>query len=61
MRVIRLEDGLNFGVNGDVGLREPIDLETFAGLIFEMKEAADKVILIKNAERALRFLERKPQ
>jgi hypothetical protein len=57
-----LQDGFDFGVQGDVRLRETVDVITPAGTVgsggfeSEMEKAADVIVLVKDAKEALGFL-----
>src|SRR6266581_408342 len=50
-----LQDGLDFGVQGDVGGGETVDREFRAAGFGKMKEAADVVVLVVSGEKALGF------
>src|SRR6266566_300184 len=50
-----LQDGFDFGVQGDVGGGETVDREFLAAGFGEMKEAADVVVLVVSGEEALGF------
>src|SRR5260370_31874952 len=49
------KDGLDFGVEGDVGGRNPVDREFLAGGLRELKETADVIVLVVTGEEAFRF------
>ena len=59
-----LQNFADFGIDGNVRLRESIDLKTSAGSrprrVLEMKEAAYVVVLIQNVEDPLGLFARKP-
>src|SRR5713101_9628921 len=50
-----LQDGFNFGVEGDMGGRETVDREFLPAGFGKMKEAADVVVLVVSGEEALGF------
>src|SRR6266700_610696 len=50
-----LQDGLDFGVQGDVGGGETVDREFLAAGFGKMKEAADVVVLVVSGEETLGF------
>ena len=54
-KAFRSEDGLDFGVDGDVCGRNSINQVFFAGGFRELEEAADVIILVVTGEKALRF------
>jgi hypothetical protein len=57
----RLENGLNFGVKGDIGNRDAVDGVLRAVGFGEVKEAADVVVLVVGRKKKFRFGWRKPE
>ena len=49
------KDGLNFGVEGDVGSRNPVDREFLTVGFRELEKSADVIILVVTGEEALRL------
>ena len=55
-----LQDGFDFGVDGDVGGGEAVDgMALGAGLFGEMEETADVVVLVEAGKEAFRLFDRK--
>src|SRR5712692_5182150 len=49
------KDGLDFGVEGDVGGGNSVDREFFAGGFRKLEEAADVIVFVVTGEEAFRF------
>src|SRR6201987_515334 len=56
-----LQDGLDFGVDGYVGGGKAVDGEWSAGILGEMEEARDVIVLVVSGEEALVFRMAQPQ
>src|SRR2546426_12604261 len=54
-RASESKDGLDFGVEGDVGGGDSVDREFFAGCFRELEKAADVIVLVVTGEEACRF------
>src|SRR4029077_4508265 len=54
-----LEYGLDFGVDGDVGLGEAVNLVAGTRGVAEVEEAADVVVLVEDVEDSFGLLARK--
>src|SRR5712692_10476281 len=55
------KDGLDFGVEGDMGGGDSVDGEFLAGVFGELEESADVIVLVVTGEEASRFCVRQTE